>query len=455
MQKKLIWKLLTILFLCLLSLIPLSMVKGVIGERQALRNGVIRGLEQETVGPQVLKGPVLVVPYRKRVITIDREKRDGSVLELNREHTVSGSLYFLPESVEIEGSATPSERRRGIYKALAYTGEWTVKGRFDIPARFGVGANAERYTWGKPELGFGIADPRGLAAGMSLEWDGSAAVLDAGTDAPGLGRGVHANVTLDAPAEAKTRSVEFVLRMKLSGLNHVRFLPTGRNSAVMLESTWPHPSFFGPLLAEHTIDADGIRAAWRSSYLANNLHREYAECSDKKQCGAFEELAFGVSLIEPVDLYRQLERSAKYGLLFVGLTFMAFFLFDVLKSRPVHPVQYGLVGGALVVFYLLVTSLSEHTAFALAYSVAAIACVSLIGYYVAHVLGSWQRGSAIGAMLAALYAVLYVILHSEDNALLMGSVLLFALLAAIMVGTRKVDWYGLGESLHNARSGKP
>ena len=444
MQTKLMWKMGTVFGLCLLAMIPLTLVQGVINERQALRDGVIRGFESQTVGPQVLKGPVLVVPYRKVVIETTHEDRGGKTVDVPRRKILSGSLHFLPETVAMNGKVLPQERRRGIYRAQAYSGDWEIEGRFELPADFGVGVERLQYTWGTPEIHFGIMDPRGLAPGIELKWDGVSAVMEPGSGLAGLGRGIHAVVDVGKPAMGKAQSVEFEVRMGLTGLSRVQFLPTGRASEVRLSSTWPHPGFSGPLLADHRIDGNGFRATWKTSYLANNLLQEYAECFEANRCDGFNATAFGVDLVEPANLYQQLERSAKYGLLFVGLTFIAFFLFDVLKQCPIHPVQYALVGGALVIFYLLLTSLAEHIAFGLAYLIAAGACIALIGYYIAHVLGSWQRGTLIGAMLAVLYGVLFVILRSEDNALLMGSILLFAFIAAIMVGTRKVDWYGLG-----------
>jgi inner membrane protein len=446
MQRALAWKLSVVLGLCLLATIPLMMVRGVIAERQALRDGVLRAFESETVGPQILRGPVLVIPYRK-TITETSEERGSSqagAIEVKRRRTEEGRLFFLPEALEIDGTAGVQERRRGIYKAQAYTADWRIKGRFELPASLGVGADAAQYAWGKPELGFGIGDPRGLEPGISLKLDGKPGELEAGTGIPGLGRGVHTTVNAARAQNGQAQPLEFELGLRLTGLNRIQFLPTGRTSTVRFASAWPHPSFLGPLLAQHDIGADGFSAVWKTSFLATNLHNEYADCFSGRSCDAFNGAAFGVSLIEPADLYQQLERSVKYGMLFVGLTFVAFFLFDVLKRCPIHPVQYGLVGGALVIFYLLVTSLSEHIAFGHSYLLAAAACVALIGYYVAHVIGSWQRGALIATMIAALYAVLYVILRSEDNALLMGSILLFALVAAIMIGTRKVDWYRLG-----------
>ena len=445
MQRALLWKLSTVIVLCLLALIPLAMVRGIIGERQSLRDGVIRSFETETVGPQTLKGPVLVIPYRKTVTETSEERvTSQAAVEIKRKKVVEGRLFFLPEVLEIDGRAGVQERRRGIYKAQAYSANWKLTGRFDVPAHFGIGADYAQYEWGTPELGFGVGDPRGLEPGIALTLNGKQGALDAGTTVPGLGRGVHATLDTARAQSGSAQPVEFELDMSLAGLNRVQFLPTGRISTVKFSWSWPHPSFFGPLLAQHEIGADGFRAVWKTSFLASNLHNEYAECFEGRNCGALDGAGFGVSLVEPADLYQQLERSVKYGLLFVGLTFIAFFLFDVLKQWPIHPVQYGLVGGALVIFYLLVTSLSEHIAFGYSYLLAASACVILIGYYVAHVIGSWRRGALVAAMISALYGVLYVILRSEENALLMGSILLFVLIAAIMVGTRRVDWYQLG-----------
>lgn len=443
MQRNLLFKALIVVVLCLLSLIPLAMVRDVVEERSQLRDQVVQSIARETVSSQTIKGPVLVVPYRKRVVESEIVRRGGEPIEVKREKFIDGKLWFLPEEVTIDGQARPGERRRGLYRVPTYSGDWLMTGRFTLPARYGIQSGFESYTWGRPELAFGIADPRGLAPGLTLSWDGVPVQLEAGTTAPGIGRGVHAAVDARA-GEGNPRSIAFTLRMALTGQTLIAFLPAGRTSTVKLASSWPHPGFFGPQLADHEINAGGFRATWRSSFLANNLPREYGECFQHGRCEGFDNLAFGVSLVQPVNLYQRLERSVKYGLLFVGLTFACFFFADALKQRQIHPIQYGLVGAALVIFYLLLTSLSEHMPFAAAYAVAASACALLIGYYAGHVLGGMRRGAALAALLITLYAVLYAILQSEDNALLLGALLLFLTLASIMTVTRRVDWYRLG-----------
>jgi inner membrane protein len=234
MQRAMLWKVVSIVVLCLLALIPLSIVRGIVAERQALRDSVIAEFASETVGPQIIKGPVLMIPYRKTFIetTEERASAQAVAIEIKRKKTVEGRLFFLPEAVDLVGHAGIQERRRGIYTAQAYDGVWQMKGHFEIPAHFGVGADFTEYAWGTPELGFGIGDPRGLAPGVTLSVNGKAAMLEAGTSLPGLGRGVHATVDTTAMQNGTAKSFEFVLDMSLAGLNRVKFLPMGRTSTV-------------------------------------------------------------------------------------------------------------------------------------------------------------------------------------------------------------------------------
>ena len=190
------------------------------------------------------------------------------------------------------------------------------------------------------------------------------------------------------------------------------------------------------------MDAKGFKAQWESSWFANNLNDRFQQAafSDGKS-GLSALPAFSTGLVQPVDQYQQNERSVKYAVLFIGLTFLSFFLLETLRSLRVHPIQYVLVGMALVMFFLVLLALSEHLGFGPAYLLAAAACVGQIGFYVSHILGGWKRGLGFAGLLSLLYAVLYGLLQSEDNALLLGSLLLFAALTAIMTLTRRLDWY--------------
>jgi inner membrane protein len=202
------------------------------------------------------------------------------------------------------------------------------------------------------------------------------------------------------------------------------------------------------------VSGRGFNAQWEVSSLASNAQAQFLagktlpsldtqrharDADSGLETGGIDAVA--VALVDPVNIYSQADRASKYGLLFVLLTFVGFFMFELIKQLPIHPVQYGLVGLALAIFFLLLVSLSEHIAFHWAYLAASVACIGLLGFYLSAVLRSAGRGIAFAAMLATLYAALYGLLVSEDNALVLGSGLLFVILAALMVVTRKIDWY--------------
>ena len=244
------------------------------------------------------------------------------------------------------------------------------------------------------------------------------------------------------------------LRFALGGTESLALAPLGRHNRVVLESSWPHPQFNGDFLPRsRRVDARGFHAEWEVSSLASNAQAQYlggmtspsprrSDATGDSAAAGLE--AIGLSLVDPVNVYSQADRASKYGVLFVVLTFGGFFLFELIKRLPIHPIQYGLVGLALAIFFLLLVSLSEHVAFGVAYLVASGACIGLLGFYLSHVLRSRARGLGFAAMLAMLYAALYGLLVSEDNALVLGAGLLFVILAVAMVVTRKIDWYALG-----------
>lgn len=240
------------------------------------------------------------------------------------------------------------------------------------------------------------------------------------------------------------------LQIEVGGSEAFAFAPLGDSNKLEIDSRWPHPQFNGAFLPRtRKVDGTGFKATWEVSSLASNAQAQYLRGSriGSDQISALATGApgtfdlMGVSLVEPVNVYSQADRATKYGLLFVMLTFVGFFMFELIKQLRIHPIQYGLVGLALAIFFLLLVSLSEHIAFGRAYLAASAACIGLIGFYLCNVLHSVARGIGFSAMLAMLYAALYGLLVSEDNALVLGAGLLFVILAAIMVITRRVDWY--------------
>jgi len=419
----------TILFLTLLLLAPMAHIRQLIGERQALRDSVLQEVARSDAYAQEITGPVLVIPY-VRTIAGNRE--------------VSGELRLLPERLDLDGRLATEERRRGIYRARVYRADTRLTGHFDVPAGFGVAAGAEGYRFGAPRLSLGISDIRGIGNALTLRTGAGEIPFQPGVGTSLLAGGVHAVLpTLDASAPQR---IDYAIGLALTGTREFNVAPVGRETNVRLESDWPHPSFVGEYLPRNRdISATGFVAEWQTSFFATSMEEALARCSGQEpDCADFTGRQFGVSFIDPVDHYLKSERAAKYAFLFIGLTFAGFFLTEVLRRVSVHPVQYGLVGLALAMFFLLLVAFSEHIGFAAAYAVSATACVGLVTFYVTHVLANRSQGLGFGAGLAGLYGLLYGILSSEDYALLMGSLLVFGLLAAVMVLTRRVSWSGAG-----------
>jgi inner membrane protein len=267
--------------------------------------------------------------------------------------------------------------------------------------------------------------------------------LELGPGGPAVYRGIETAVDLTAALEGASSAFEF--HTKVAGSRDLSMLPLGSTTSLQLHSNWPHPSFHGAFLpAEHTITAAGFDARWQVLELNRSYRQVWSEFEVSE--AALMESSFGVGLYQAVDVYQRGERAVKYALLFIALTFLTFFAWEQVTRNPLHPLQYLLIGFALSIFYLLLIALSEHIAFPAAYVTAAAALVLLIGVYIAGALRSWQRGGVAGVAMSGVYALLYALVLSEDYALLLGAIVLFVALAAVMLVTRRIDWYRIGSA---------
>lgn len=443
MKRGLAFKLGTVGLLILLLLIPIQMISGVIKERQNHREQVLRDIARSSSYKQRIAGPVMVVPYHKKIR--EWKSQPDSNVRYQEERLVEGALYFLPETFSLNGQVRTEIRNRGIYEARLYHSDNKIGGSFSIPAMWGIREDIDDYAFDQPYLAIGISDIRGIESGLKLQFDGQALNFKPGSLVKQLGDGIHA--TLPIGTSRQEAHVQFAFDLKLQGTGELNVIPIGLDSKVEMHSDWPHPSFIGNYLpVERDVSATGFNARWQTSLFSTNMSEVFQSCLQKNECEELSNRYFGVSFVDPVDQYLKSDRAIKYALLFIALTFAGFFLFEVLKRLAVHPIQYGLVGMSLALFYLLLLSLSEHIGFATAYAISASACVLLIGAYVSSILNGVLRGLGFASVLAALYGMLYGLLSAEDYSLLMGAILLFGLLGAVMMLTRKVDWFTIGKN---------
>ena len=441
MNRNCMLKLGSIALVMVVLLAALGMIHGTISERSARSVEVAADIARASSAAQTITGPVLIVPWRRTVVEWSEDA--ATHLRHSIERPVEGRFYFLPDRLLVDTRLRTELRARGIYEVRLYHSNNSLQGEFVLPAQWGVTEDYASYRFGEALLALGVSDIRGIESDIALLLDGQPLRFAPGSGTSLLPNGVRARLgVLDATA---TRTLKFNMQLPLAGTGELHLTPVGRDTLVQLASDWPHPHFTDDYLpVRHVIDANGFKAEWRTNWFATNLDEALQHCALKHDCAEFGARRLGVSFIEPVNQYSKTDRAIKYALLFIALTFAGFFLFEVLRGLSVHPVQYGMVGAALALFYLLLLSLTEHLGFELAYVVASLGCVGLLGYYISHVLQSAWRGGGFAAGIAALYGVLYGLLRAEDYALLMGALLLFSALALVMVLTRNVDWSALG-----------
>lgn len=414
-----------LLLLTLLLQLPSTMVMNIISERQSYQADVAEELTQSISGEQTIMGPILVVPYQTT----------ASAKPINE--------YILPKELKINGNLTTESLKRGIYHFQKYDSISSFTGHFDL-STIGKLKQSGKII-GTPYLAMGIKDPRGLNTVGEVMLNNQSFSFKPGTRLNSFTSGIHAPLTELNLAQKTT--LDFALNLNLTGTGRIAYVPIGENTALQLEGNWPNPKFVGERSpSTRNVTAQGFVATWHSSWFANNLNQTFLDEEANEATHntlADTTYSFDTELIQTVDHYQLNERSVKYSILLVGMTFLCFFLFEVLKQLRVHPIQYALVGVALSVFYLLLLALSEQIGFKWAYVIASAACVTQIGFYVSHILHSFKRGLYFSIFLGMVYAAIYALLQSEDMALLIGSISLFIVISIVMILTRRLNWYAL------------
>lgn len=430
MKRSLLLKLLLLACMGLAILVPLLLIEAQISTRQELQKKVLEEIASTAAGEQQLNGPVLQVHYVRTEVS--EEKEDGHTVRKTVQ--IPGTFLVPPRHLDLEGAVGVEERRRGIYHARLFTLRGTLRASFDLAAE-GLLRPGEGVTLGRASLLVGMSDLRGLQSEPVLQVDGRSLPLRSRGGTGELAPGLEAD--LGPVADLRHGDLNLALDLTLLGTERLSVAPAAGHTRVHLTSPWPDPSFGGRFLpVSRTVTRQGFDAVWQVPGVARNR--------DKVLVNGDSPEHFYVTFTEPVNSYLQAERAVKYGILFVVLTFAALFLFEAMAGLRIHPFQYLLAGLALAVFFLLLVGLSEHMPFPAAYGASALACVVLLGGYLAAVLKARSRTLGFSGGLVALYGVLYAILASEDNAFVMGSLLVFCMLAAFMVATRRLDWYQVG-----------
>ena len=438
-KSKLLIKGLIIGVLVLLLLIPAYFVQDLIKEREQRQKEAVAEVSGKWAGKQVITGPVIVLPYWQ--YSYDTARRNVPEKQY---------AYFLPDNLQIRSTVTPQEKHRGIYKVILYSSQSKLEGVFNEVSPSLLKIPAQDIIWNEAFLKMHISDSKGLNTELKFNWKDTSLVL-----APQSLGDPASDGSLSAPlnisSEADLKNIRFSADVNLNGSEQLLFTPVGKSTTVELRSAWAHPSFTGSSLPQSSVINDsGFTANWTSLSHTRNFPQQWkgnVYTIDRSfpddhvaTASSLTVHSFGSDLFIPVNGYQKTMRSIKYAILCILLTFTAFFLIETTNKKSVHPVQYALIGFALILFYTLLLSFSEYTGFNTAYAIAAFATVALITWFVKGLLGSMKLSMLLSFVLIIMYSYVFTILQLQDYALLLGSIGLFLTLAIVMYFSRKIQW---------------
>lgn len=411
--------------LILLLLIPSIMVQDIIRERERNQENVKREISSKWGQSQTVTGPIITIPYTAVRDVVDGKKR------LETRH-----IHLLPSKLNIEGNIDTSLLSRSIYDVIAYSSQLQISGTFDGSELKSISNFPATAQWDKATINLGLSDLTGVQDGITMHWGDDTFDFN-----PGIDIRDNFNSGVSAPlAFQKDDVVEFHFDLNLKGSEDLNFTPVGKETLVSLKSSCPNPNFYGTFLpTDRDVIETGFKANWKVLHLNRNYPQAWTN-SDQQ----IHSSTFGVKLLLDVEPYQKTMRSAKYAILFIAMTFLTFFFIEILGRKKIHPIQYILIGLVLILFYVLLLSISEQLGFNLAYFIGSFAVVLLITIYTASVLKSNKQSLIMFTILTVLYGFIYIIIQLAEYSLLFGSIGLFLFLAAVMLASRKVDWYNIG-----------
>ncbi len=428
-------KLLSIGILILIMLIPTNMIESLISERQYTREAAINEVSSKWGEAQTVTGPILTVPFYTYHTEVKDEKR--TIIK------VKEYAHFLPNKIKIEGIVNPEIRYRGIYEVVLYNSILNFSGEFPSPDLSDWKIEEKNILWDEAFVSLGIPDMRGIKEKIVLNWSRKKISFKPGTgNLKIIEAGLHTKVNIKKTDSIKS-SYPFNFSLNLNGSKSLNFIPVGKETLVELESDWDNPSFNGAFLPnERSVTKEGFTAKWKVFDLNRNYPQKWTSAITAPN---FYNSSFGFDLRLPVDQYQKSIRSAKYGVMFIVLTFLIFFFVEIKNKKRIHPFQYILVGLAISVFYTLLLALSEHIGFNLAYLVAALGIIGLITTYSISIFRDNKLSGIMFGILVVLFIFMFTIIQMQDYALLMGSIGIFIVLSVVMYLSKNIDWYTSSE----------
>ncbi|WP_026775293.1 cell envelope integrity protein CreD [Polaribacter sp. Hel_I_88] len=445
-KKSITARMLMVGVLIIILMIPLSYIEMLITERSMRQQDVVREINQKWADEVLIYGPILKVPYK--VFTTKSTYEEKTKTWLKEEIESIKYAFFFPEKLDIISTINPEEKTRGIYKTAVYQSEIEINGLFTKPDFSEKEIKDEHILWDKIKLIVQTTNLKGANSLFEININKNVYPFSSSHFNDNYNSKNYSNQnavslneleskTLELTDIPKEKKVSFAMNINMKGSKQIQFIPIGKETNVNVKSDWKTANFIGEYLPYNSdkITEEGFNAKWKIL----DINRPYSQ-QFFKGIPNLKQFAFGVNFMIPVDEYQKSERSAKYGFLVIGLTFLIFFLIQTMSKIHIHPFQYLMIGVALTMFYTLLISISEHSSYLKAYLIAGFAVISLITLYSKSILKNVKFPIFIGISLTALYTFIFVIIQLENYALLVGSIGLFLILAGVMYASRKIDW---------------
>lgn len=453
-------KLFVVMSLVLIAFIGLMFISSLVSERQSYQQDFIRDISQSQISAQTIISPFIRVPYQAASTCLNEKNEKYSCLE--QQWAFIGAQQT---EVATNFNVTDDNYKRGIYKAISFNTQLTAQGNF-LPSDI----KEHDYEWDKAEIVLPVQDPRGLNSKPSLKIAGNTYQFEFNPQEHQATGFNFMRISVQQRPEIKAylqQGFDFKLNLDSNGLSSFTLIPTSQSIKYQAKGNWADVKYDGQNLPFEKQSAEQqFSAQWKNIAIGQQNLARLAQCNSRDCIAvivnsqqAIEEgypanadkIGLTTEFLHTADVYTQTDRAIKYGIIIIFISFACFFLFEVLKGLPIHPIQYSLVAMAQGIFFVLLLSISEYYAFALAYLLAAIACISLITWYLFFVMKSAKAAAGFGALLSLLYGMIYLLLQSNSKTFLVGAVISFCLLAAVMFMTRHVNWYQIQQKIEPSK----
>lgn len=457
-------KLFAVMLLVVIAYVGLVFISGLVTERQSYQHDFIRDISQSQISAQTIVSPFIRVPYQAASTCLNEKNEKYACLE--QRWAFIGAQH---SDVTTTFNVSDDNYKRGIYKAISFNTQLTAQGQF-----LANDTKQQDYEWDKAEIVLPVQDPRGLNSKPSMKIAGNTYQFAFSPQDDSSTAFNFMRISVQQRPEIKAylqQGFDFNLNLDSNGLSSFTLIPTSQSIQYQATGNWADVKYDGQNLPFEKQSAEQqFSAQWKNIAIGQQNLARLAQCNSRdclagviavanpqaaaeaEYSNTTDKIGLTTEFLQTADVYTQTDRAIKYGIIIIFMSFACFFLFEVLKGLPIHPIQYSLVAMAQGLFFVLLLSISEYYAFALAYLLAAIACISLITWYLYFVMQSVKAAAGFGVMLSLLYAMIYLLLQSNSKTFLVGAIISFCLLAAVMFVTRHVNWYQIQNKAVQSKS---